>query len=245
MQTYLKTAFLSLLFAACPLLAADAVDPAVAASISSQLAAILEGQEVEKIEKTPVAGIYMVKVKGNDLFYTDESASHLFFGRLYAYRAGELSDLTEATQSRFRQQVLRGIATGDTIAFKPDGETRAVINVFTDVDCGYCRLLHQEVPKLTSKGVEVRYLAFPRGGIQSEGYRKLVSAWCADDPQSALTLLKSDKTVPFKDCKNPVADQYALGNEFGVRGTPALVLMDGTMIPGYKPAEELLELLGL
>ena len=51
-------------------------------------------------------------------------------------------------------------STDDMIVFKPAGQTKAIINVFTDVDCGYCRKLHNEVPQLNAMGIEVRYLLF-------------------------------------------------------------------------------------
>ena len=49
--------------------------------------------------------------------------------------------------------------------------------IFTDIDCGYCRKLHKEVPELNRLGVAVRYLAYPRAGIGSISYDKAVSAW--------------------------------------------------------------------
>src|SRR5690606_36680131 len=134
----------------------------------------------------------------------------------------------------------------EAIVFAPKGKAKAILNVFTDVDCGYCRLFHKEVPALNASGVEVRYFAFPRGGMQSPGATKMISAWCADDRQKAITELKNEKSIATNLCAdNPVADQYHMGNDFGVTGTPSLVLMDGTMIPGYKPAAELIEILGV
>ena len=40
-----------------------------------------------------------------------------------------------------------------------------------------------------------------------------------------------------------VMEQYQLGVAMGVNGTPAIVLEDGTMIPGYQPPAALLQLL--
>jgi thiol:disulfide interchange protein DsbC len=132
------------------------------------------------------------------------------------------------------------------IVFSPEGEPRAHITVFTDVTCFYCQKLHKEVPELNKKGVEVRYLAYPRAGVGSAGFKQLASAWCADNPQETLTLLKSKKSVPENVCAdNPIAAQYQLGQELGVRGTPAIVTEDGQMIPGYQSADELMVTLGL
>jgi thiol:disulfide interchange protein DsbC len=132
------------------------------------------------------------------------------------------------------------------IIFSPEGETRAHITVFTDVSCFYCQKLHKEVPELNKRGVEVRYLAYPRSGLDSPGYRQLATAWCASDRQDAITKLKAQQSVPENVCEeNPVADQFALGQQLGVRGTPAMVTETGTMIPGYQSADDLMVTLGL
>jgi thiol:disulfide interchange protein DsbC len=106
--------------------------------------------------------------------------------------------------------------------------------------------LHREVPELNRKGVEVRYLAYPRSGVDSDSYRELATAWCSDNPKDALTKLKNREPVDNNVCAdNPVADQYALGGKLGVRGTPAIVTESGQMIPGYQAADQLIESMGL
>ena len=128
------------------------------------------------------------------------------------------------------------------IIFSPKGETKGAVYVFTDVDCGYCQKLHQEVPQLNAAGIEVRYLAYPRAGLSTPTFDKMVSAWCADDRNAAMNALKIGANVTAKKCDNPVAAQYQLGAAMGVTGTPAIVLEDGTLIPGYKPAAQLIPL---
>jgi len=85
----------------------------------------------------------------------------------------------------------------------------------------------------------VRYLAFPRSGIGSASYNKAVSVWCEKDRQAAMTRSKSGETLPKADCDNPVKDEYELGQLIGVNGTPAIILEDGSMLPGYIPAAKL------
>ena len=102
------------------------------------------------------------------------------------------------------------------------------------------------MPALNKQGVEVRYLAYPRAGVDSDGYRQLASAWCADNPQDTLTKLKNKEAVTAKACDdNPIAQQYLLGQQLGVRGTPAIITQSGQMIPGYQSADELMVTLGL
>ena len=99
---------------------------------------------------------------------------------------------------------------------------------------------------MNAMGIEVRYLAYPRSGIGGESYRKIASAWCADDRNTAMDKLKNRENIPENVCsKNPVADQFALGQQVGVRGTPAMVLESGQMLPGYLSADDLAGRLGI
>ena len=138
------------------------------------------------------------------------------------------------------------VSVDDMVVFSPEGETLDYVSVFTDVTCFYCQKLHREVDQLNAKGIEVRYLAFPRGGIDSDGAKKLATAWCAEDQQTTLTELKAGVELPLNECaNNPIAAQYQLGKDLGVSGTPAIVTSTGLMIPGYRPASDLAALLGL
>ena len=193
-----------------------------------------------------MAGIYKVDMGQGRFLYSNASGSHMISGEMYGFSSEGLVNLTEMDRAAERKTQLTSLNIKNAIVFAPKSKAKAILNVFTDVDCGYCRLFHKEVPALNAKGVEVRYLAFPRGGLQTQGAAKMISAWCADDRQKAITDLKNEKSIPTKLCTdNPVADQYRMGIDFGVTGTPSLVLMDGTMIPGYKPAAELIEILGV
>jgi len=108
--------------------------------------------------------------------------------------------------------------------------------VFTDLDCGYCRKLHSEMAKYNELGIRVRYLFFPREGPDTESWDKAVSVWCSANRNDALTRAKKGETIKAAKCKpNPVQRDYELGQDVGLRGTPAIVLPDGDLLPGYVP----------
>ena len=119
------------------------------------------------------------------------------------------------------------------------------ITVFTDIDCGYCRKLHNEMPELTAAGIQVRYLAYPRAGVGSKSHKKYVSVWCNSDQQTAMTDAKAGRDVPVASCENPVEESFELGRKVGVEGTPTIIFDDGTLTPGYLPSATLIERLGL
>ncbi len=191
-------------------------------------------------------GVYEVQVMNGPLLFVHEQGEYLFQGGLLQVKETGIVDTMDARQAIARSEVFATRSTDDMIIFKPEGESKAIMNVFTDVDCGYCRKFHQEVPELNAMGIEVRYLAFPRAGIPSGSYDKIAKAWCAEDQLDALTKVKSGRSVDVEVCEdNPVAEQYAFGTQLGVTGTPAIILMDGTLIPGYQPAKKFAEVLGL
>jgi thiol:disulfide interchange protein DsbC len=167
-------------------------------------------------------------------------------GQLFEVTDSGFVNLTEQKRNGLRQTLLADIKPEDTIIFPAKGTERAVIHVFTDIDCGYCRKLHQEIDDINGLGISVRYLGYPRAGLGSSSHKKLQDAWCADDKQVALTELKQGDRVSSKACdSSAVADQYALGQQMGVSGTPAILTSEGRLIPGYLPAKRLARELGL
>ena len=202
---------------------------------------------IESVRPSPAPGIVEVQVINGPLLYATEDGAYFFLnGDLHQVSLSGAVNLTEERRSLARKEQLAAVSLEDMVVFSPKGETRDYVSVFTDVTCFYCQKLHREVDQLNAKGVEVRYLAFPRGGINSDGAKKLATAWCADDQQTTLTELKAGMDLPVNDCADsPIAAQYQLGQEMGVSGTPAIITSSGMMIPGYRPAADLIVVLGL
>ncbi|XKE45067.1 DsbC family protein [Halomonas organivorans] len=201
---------------------------------------------VERVETTPLAGFYEVHLKTGERFYTDDEGSYFLVGDLYENAEGGLVNLSEQARNAERAARLAAIPDAERVSFRGADEPRARITVFTDTTCPYCRRLHQEVPRLNELGIRVDYLAFPRAGMNSPGARELQRVWCADDPSEAMAAAKREEAFEGDAaCDNPVEAQYHLGMELGVQGTPAIVLPDGRLVPGYVPAERLAAMLGL
>ena len=210
-----------------PALAEDARD-VLTASLSA-----FAGQPVgiESIKPSPAPGISEVQIANGPMIYATEDGAYFFLnGDLHKTSALGATNLTEESRALARTEQLASISIDDMVVFKPKGETRDYISVFTDVTCFYCQKLHREVNQLNNMGIEVRYLAFPRGGVPSDGATKLATAWCADDRQTTLTELKAGVEMPLNDCAdNPVAAQYEIGQQMGVSGTPAIITSAGKM----------------
>lgn len=223
----------------------QAATPA-AGALADKLVVKGEPMPVERVSETPLEGIYEVRLKSGETFYSNAAGDHFIVGELIANRPEGLVNLTQQASNAERAERLAGVPDDERIIFRGSETPQAVIQVFTDVTCPYCRKLHKEVPRLNEMGIEVQYLAFPRSGLQSDGARQLAQVWCASNPAEAMSAAKRGDTLSnAPDCDNPVSEQYHLGLELGVQGTPAIVLPDGRMVPGYVPAERLANMLGL
>lgn len=193
------------------------------------------GLKVESIGDAPVPGLLQVSTD-RGLFYTSEDGTYFLQARVFNLDEGMRNE-TEEALSELRVEGLEAF-DGSTIEFKADKE-KYVVNVFTDITCGYCRKLHNEIADYNDLGITVRYLAYPRAGLNSGSYNDMVSVWCAKDQQEAMTSAKAGDSVLSARCSNEVAQQYQFGQRIGVTGTPNIILPDGSMIPGYQPAKQL------
>ena len=213
-------------------------------AIVAKLKALRPDLAIEGTAPSPIPGLIAVQLTGGSTLYATADGKYLIAGDLYSI-GDTLVNLAEQERDEKRKALIAGVSLNDMAVFPAVGHRKAVITVFTDVDCGYCRKLHLQVPAMNKMGVEVRYLAYPRSGIGSPSYDKLVTAWCSANRQDAITRMKRGEDLPKKTCDNPVAHEYELGQLAGLTGTPAIVLEDGRMLPGYLSADELGHLLGI
>ena len=225
------------------------VDEAAAAAIKERFQASGMELEIRGIAPSPIPGLKEVEVADDGVMesymYVTDDGRFLLAGSLYELREGGVVGITEQRRNAKRLGALAEVTLADMLVYSPEDEVRAAVTVFTDPDCGYCRRLHANMADYHAHGIEVRYLAYPRAGVDSSTYEDMVSAWCANDPLEALTSLKRGDEIPNKSCVNPVAEQYELGQRIGIAGTPAIVLPDGRLVPGLVDAEQLAARLGI
>jgi thiol:disulfide interchange protein DsbC len=242
------TRFLMIALLALPVVvvASDAPVPLTAAAAREKLLLARPDLPVLGVKKSVLEGYFEVLMQGGMTLYMNATADYFIAGDLFFIEPGGIVNATEKSRTNKRKRLLASLDESEMVVFAPRPElTKATITVFTDIDCGYCRKLHQEVPELNRLGVAVRYLAYPRAGIGSESYDKAVAVWCADNPQKALTNAKAGSVIDMKTCVNPVAEQYSMGDDFGVTGAPAVVYEDGTLQAGYLPAADMASRLGI
>jgi len=193
------------------------------------------GLDPKNIVASPIPGLYQVMMPPR-LYYASLDGRYVVDGDLI-----DMKTRTNLSQAHRNQSISAAINEmgEDSMIIFGDKSLKHTVTVFTDIDCGYCRKLHHEVNKYNELGIRIRYMAYPRAGLGSESFKKAEAVWCSKDKAKAMTQAKNDVSVKSDKCANPVAQQYALGNKIGIRGTPAVVLEDGTIVPGYIPAKSL------
>jgi thiol:disulfide interchange protein DsbC len=203
-----------------------------------QVAARIAGAKASELRATPIKGIYEYQ-RGTQIAYVTEDGRYAFAGDLY--QLSNSSNLTTARREEMRRGLIAGVPETSMLVFAPR-DPKYTITVFTDVDCAYCRKLHQHIADYNRLGIRVRYLSYPRTGPDTESWTKAEQVWCAADRNSALTHAKLGEEPKGAICKtNPVASHYALGRSLQISGTPAVVTQFGELLEGYMPPDELLK----
>lgn len=212
-------------------------------TLSKNLKAAGINARVTSIRRTELPNMYWVSLEGLPSVYSTADGKYIFQGEVVRLDKDKVHNVSEELQAGDTKALLAAnVKQQDTITYKASGKTRAVVYVFTDASCPYCHKLHEEMANINAKGIEVRYLAWPRG---QQFVPAMVSIWCSEDRAAAFNTAIKGLPVNAPQCKNPVLEQQRLGQQIGVNGTPAIYTLDGKYIGGYLTADELAKRLGL
>lgn len=233
-------------------------------SLSEQEAAkLIKGiDRILKVEFAEVPGMWVVEAEkdGNKFpLYIDFSKAYLFAGNVI-----RLADGLDVTQQRLNR--LNG---GQQPAVKPApqppskidfsriplsdavvlGKTDAPIKVavFTDPECPYCKKLHEEMKEVVRLDPSIAFFIklFPLVKLHPNAYGISKTVVCSSNPLSVLEASMAGAPIAQSACPTTrIDDNIALAGKLGIGSTPTLVLPDGTIMPGYKKAPDLLKLLG-
>ena len=217
------------------------------ADLQKQIEDRIPNINIESISKSLMPGVYEILSSGQ-ILYVSADGKYLLSGKLFSIESG-IKDLTEESMQNIdmkmapmRRDKVSALNKKDMIIFKAVNEKHR-ITVFTDVDCAYCRKLHQEMANYNALGITVQYMGFPRAGLGSPSHKKLQTVWCADDRNDAMNKAKLERTFGTNTCDDPIAEQYKLVKLFGLTGTPAIILKSGRYLPGYADAGKMLALI--
>jgi len=210
--------------------------------IREKISSILPpGTQIEAIEKSDFPDIYKVYYGDIQPLYVSKDGKYFLYGDMFKISSSKIINLTSTDITKRRMQLMKDIGKEELISFISKNESHSV-TVFTDVDCGYCRKLHNEIEDYNKAGISIHYAAFPRSGIGTESFTKMVGAWCSEDPKKSITNLKNGENLRLNFCDSqPVAKHYVIGQKLGISGTPAIISQDGELYPGYFSPKDLLD----
>jgi len=196
---------------------------------------------VDHLASTAVPGIFEVISEGR-VYYVDSTVSFLFDGNLVDLKGRK--NLTETSMVAQNLRYIDAIGENNMLIYKnTDTEPSRHISVFTDLDCPYCQRLHSELDILLEAGIAIRYLLYPREGLNTQAHKNLESVWCASDQHAALTAAKLGELPSSESCENPIEQHVVLARQLRLSATPMIYLDDGQRINGYLDAQTLLEVI--
>ena len=212
------------------LITASATAMASDAEIKSKLQAL--GAKNIEVKDSPVKGL-KTAVTDQGILYVSENGQYVLQGKMY--------ELTNKGPVDVAGKLLadKVNALKNEMIIYPAKNEKYVVTVFMDITCHYCHILHQQVKEYNDLGITVRYLAFPRAGM-NETARQMEAIWTSKDPVFALN--EAEKGNLPKELKTPniVKRHYDLGVQLGVQGTPSIVTSTGELIGGYLKPKDLL-----
>ena len=219
--------------------AAKPAAPANEAVLRAAMKEVAPDSEVTIVGDSPIPG-YKEVALGARIVYLSNDGKRLIQGALFDIAGRE--NLTQLSEAVLRKALLSDVGADRRIVFAA-AKPRHTVTVFTDIDCGYCRKLHEQIADYNRLGITVEYLFYPRTGLSGESFDKAVAVWCAPDRRVAMTAAKAGKVLPAGKCTNPVTQDYDLGRRIGLEGTPAIYAANGEQLGGYvEPADMLARL---
>lgn len=194
--------------------------------------------KITGIKTTEVPNMSWVSLEGMAPVYVTNDGKYLIQGDVIRLGDKELHNVSETLQSDVNKKIFANLKAEDLLIYPAKGKTKHVIYVFTDVSCPYCHKFHEQMDEMNSKGIEVRYIAWPRG---EQHMPAMEAIWCNSDRRAAFDQAIAGGSITPTTCKNPVKDQYQMGLNIGVNGTPGIYSSEGLYLGGYMSTSELLD----
>ena len=212
------------------LITASATAMASDAEIKSKLEAL--GAKNIEVKDSPVKGL-KTAVTDQGILYVSENGQYVLQGKMYELTNKGPVDVA----GKFLADKVNALK--NEMIIYPAKNEKYVVTVFMDITCHYCHILHQQVKEYNDLGITVRYLAFPRAGM-NETARQMEAIWTSKDPVFALNEAEKGNLPKELKAPNIVKRHYDLGVQLGVQGTPSIVTSTGELIGGYLKPKDLL-----
>jgi len=220
-------------FVAGALLATGAAWSQEAAIRKNLAERIPQFQKIDEVSKTPIEGVYEIRVNGADIYYTDAQANYLIQGSLIDTK--QKRNLTEERVDKLTAIDFKALPFKDAFTMvRGDGKRK--LAVFEDPNCGYCKRFERDLQKINN--VTIYLFLYPI--LSPDSTTKSNHIWCAKDKaKSWQDWMLRDATPASASCDTAaITRNVELGRKFKITGTPTLVFADGSKIPGAIGADQ-------
>jgi thiol:disulfide interchange protein DsbC len=219
---------LALALLAC--LPAQAQEAAIRKNLSERLPSL---PKIEEVNKTPMSGLFEIRVSGNDIFYTDADGSFLIQGHLIDTRAKK--NLTEERIEKLNAVAFDSLPLKDAFTIVR-GNGKRKMAVFEDPNCGYCKRFERDMQKVSDVTIHLFLMPIlsPDSSVKSR------AVWCAKDKAKAWSdMMVREQSVPAGTCDaGALTRNVEFGRQHRITGTPTLIFADGTRVPGAISAQQ-------
>lgn len=211
------------------------------ATLRKNLAERVPGlQKIDEISKTPVPGLFEIRVNGTDILYSDAEGNFLIQGQIIDTRAKR--NLTEERTEKLLAIDFAALPVKDAFTITR-GNGKRKIAIFEDPNCSYCRRFEAELQKIDN--VTIHLFLYPILGNDSTEKSKAI--WCAKDRGKVwLDLMLRNAPVgsmPAGCDVGALARNVEFGRKYKITGTPTMVFADGSRVPGAINAQQVEKML--
>ena len=182
---------------------------------------------IDEIKRTPMTGLFELRVDGTEIFYTDASANFLIQGQLIDTK--NQRNLTEERMQKIMAVDFKSLPFKDAIVIvRGKGERKMAI--FEDPNCGYCKRFERELQSIDN--VTVYLFLYPILGKDSIDKSKAI--WCAKDQSKAWQdFMLKDQAPNATGCDaTALKRNVEFGQKQRINGTPTSIFADGSRISG-------------
>ena len=230
LRTVAKATFLAASLAALLAAPSFAQEATIRKNLQERLPAF---SKIDEVSKTPMNGLFEIRVNESDIFYTDAEGNFLIQGNLIDTRAKR--NLTEERVEKFSANDFNTLPIKDAFTIVR-GNGKRKMAVFEDPNCGYCKRFERDMQKVTD--VTVYMFLYPI--LSPDSTEKSKSIWCAKDKAKVWQdLMVRDQPVPKASCDTAALERnIEFGKKHKVTGTPTLFFADGSRVPGAVNAQQ-------
>ena len=194
--------------------------------------------KIDEVTKTPMDGLYEVRINQSEIFYTDAGGNFIIQGNLIDAKARV--DLTEQRVEKLTAIEFKELPLKDAFTIVR-GNGKRKVAVFEDPNCGYCKRFERDLAKVDN--VTVHVFLYPI--LSQDSADKSRHIWCAKDKGKAfLDWMVRDITPPAASCDaSALARNVEFGKKMRITGTPTLIFANGNRVPGAIPQDRIEKLL--